>query len=144
MPANPPENMLRITPYLYYRDVAGALDWLSRAYGFEERMRMPGPDGGIIHAEMELADAAIMLGCPSDDFRNPTQLGQVTQSLYVYVDDVDDHFRRAKESGAKIFEEPADQFYGDRRYASEDPEGHHWFFATHMREVAPEDMKPPT
>ena len=55
-PANPPENMTRITPYLYYEDVGRALEWLARAFGFRERMRMPGPDGGIAHAEMELAD----------------------------------------------------------------------------------------
>ena len=60
----------------------------------------------------------------------------------MYVDDVDAHFKRAKAAGATILEEPADQFYGDRRYGVEDPEGHQWFFATHVRDVAPEDMKP--
>ena len=144
MPLNPPENMPRITPYLYYEDVAGALDWLARAFGFSERTRMPGPDGSIMHAEMECADGVIMTGCPSADYRNPSNLGQATQGLYVFVDDVDKHFRHAKESGAKIINEPEDQFYGDRRYTTEDPEGHQWFFATHMRDVAPEDMTPPS
>lgn len=143
MPANPPENMPRITPYLYYKDVSGALEWLARAFGFQERMRMPGPDGKIMHAEMEYADGVIMLGCPGPDYRNPAQLGKATHSLYVFVDDVDKHYRQAKESGAKILEEPQDQFYGDRRYGTEDPEGHQWFFAQHVRDVAPEDMKPP-
>jgi PhnB protein len=123
--------------------VAGALAWLSKAFGFKERMRMPGPDGGIVHAEMEFADGVIMLGCPAPDYRNPAKLGQVTQSLYVFVEDVDKHFRQAKESGAKILDEPADQFYGDRRYGTVDPEGHQWYFAQHVRDVAPEDMKPP-
>jgi uncharacterized glyoxalase superfamily protein PhnB len=135
--------MPRISPYLYYRDVAGALAWLSKAFGFKERMRMPGPDGGIVHAEMEFADGVIMLGCPAPDYRNPAKLGQVTQSLYVFVEDVDKHFRQAKESGATILDEPADQFYGDRRYGAVDPEGHQWYFAQHVRDVAPEDMKPP-
>ena len=144
MPANPPENMSRITPYLYYQDVAGALDWLARAFGFTERMRMPSPDGNVMHAEMESADGVIMMGCPSADYRNPSTLGQVTQGLYVFVDDVDKHFQHAKESGATIINEPEDQFYGDRRYTAEDPEGHQWFFATHVRDVAPEDMTPPT
>jgi uncharacterized glyoxalase superfamily protein PhnB len=143
MPSNPPDNMPRISPYLYYRDVAAALDWLARAFGLAERMRMPGPGGAIAHAEMELADGVVMLGCPSPDYRNPKQLGQSTQSLYVFVDDVDKHFRRAKEAGAKILDEPADQFYGDRRYGAEDLEGHVWYFAQHVRDVAPEDMKPP-
>ena len=142
MPANPPENMPRISPYLYYEDVAGALDWLVRVFGLRERVRMPGPGGAIMHAELELADGVVMLGRPGPEYRSPKRLGQVTHSLYVYVDDVDKHFRRAKESGAKILEEPKDQFYGDRRYGAEDLEGHHWFFAQHVRDVAPEDMHP--
>ena len=68
-------------------------------------------------------------------------MGQVTQHLYVYVDGVDAHFERAKKAGAKIVEEPKDQFYGDRRYGAEDLEGHCWFFAEHVRDVSPEEMK---
>ena len=141
MPKNPPESTPRVTPYLYYQDVAGALRFLSDAFGFRERLRMPGPDGAIAHAEMTLGDGLVMMGCPSKDYRNPKRLGATTQSLYVYVDDVDAHFARAKKAGAKIIDEPEDQFYGDRRYGAEDPEGHHWFFATHVRDVSPEDMK---
>lgn len=143
MPANPPDDTPRISPYLYYEDVAGALDWLARAFGLRERTRMEGPDGGIRHAEMECADGLVMLGCPGPDYRSPKRLGGVTQSLYVYVDDVDKHFRQARECGAVILEQPADQFYGDRRYGAQDPEGHHWFFAQHVRDVAHEDMQPP-
>jgi uncharacterized glyoxalase superfamily protein PhnB len=136
--------MPRITPYLYYENVAAALSWLGKAFGFHERMRMPGPEGNIMHAEMELADGVIMMGRPGPDYRNPKRVGGVTQSLYVYVDDVDKHFIRAREAGAKILAEPADQFYGDRRYGAEDLEGHHWYFAQHVRDIAPEDMKPPS
>ncbi|HEY8156530.1 MAG TPA: VOC family protein [Myxococcota bacterium] len=143
MPANPPENMPRITAYLYYEDVASALAWLAQAFGFRERLRMPGPDGVISHAEMELEDGVIMLGLPGAEYRNPKRLGSVTQSLYVYVDDVDKHFERAKRTGATILAEPSDQFYGDRRYGAVDPEGHQWYFAQHIRDVAPEDLKPP-
>jgi len=143
MPANPPENMPRITPYLFYEDVARALGWLTEAFGFRERLRMPGPDGIIGHAEMELADGVIMLGRPGPDYRNPKRLGGVTQNVYVYVDDVDKHFERARRAGAAILAEPEDQFYGDRRYGALDPEGHQWYFAQHVRDVAPEDMKPP-
>jgi uncharacterized glyoxalase superfamily protein PhnB len=142
MPASPPENMPRISPYLLYEDVEAALAWLATSFGLKERMRMPGPDGKIVHAEMELAEGLVMMGCPGPEYRNPKRLGQVTQNLYVFVDDVDKHFQHAKASGAKILEEPAEQFYGDRRYGAEDPEGHQWFFATHVRDVAPEDMKP--
>jgi len=143
MPANPPENMPRITPYLLYEDVASALEWLARAFGLRERMRLPGPDGKVSHAEMELADGVVMMGCPGADYRNPRRTGHVTQELYVYVDDVDKHFERANGAGATILEEPRDQFYGDRRYRAADPEGHHWCFAQHVRDVAPEDLKAP-
>ncbi|HVH04671.1 MAG TPA: VOC family protein [Myxococcota bacterium] len=141
MPQNPPQGYPRIAPYLYYRDVAAALTWLSRAYGFKEKVRMPGPDGGIMHAEMELQDGIVMMGCPSPNYRNPKTLGEKTQSLYVYVDEVDKHYQQAKEAGAKIVEEPKDQFYGDRRYAAEDPEGHLWYFAQHVRDPSPEEMQ---
>ena len=144
MPKNPPENTPRVTPYLYYQDVAAALGFLTDAFGFREKLRMPGPDGKIAHAEMTLGDGLVMMGCPGADYRNPKRLGQTTQSLYVYVDDVDAHCAHAKTAGAKIINEPEDQFYGDRRYGAEDPEGHEWFFATHVRDVAPEDLKAPS
>ncbi len=143
MPKNPPENMPRITPYLYYEDVATALDWLTSAVGFSERLRRPGPDGKITQAEFELADSVIMMGSPGPDYQNPKTSGHVSQLVYVYVDDVDSHFDRAKGAGATILAEPEDLFYGDRRYWAEDMEGHHWNFAQHVRDVAPEDMKPP-
>jgi len=140
MPKNPPENMPRITAYLHYHDVPAALDWLTKTFGFKERMRMKGPDGVVSHAEIEMADGVVMMGRPDGEYRNPKELGHVTQSLYVYVDRVDEHFEQAKRSGAKIIREPADQFYGDRNYGAEDPEGHQWYFATHVKDVALEDM----
>ncbi|HXU35824.1 MAG TPA: VOC family protein [Blastocatellia bacterium] len=141
MATNQPENAQRITIYLYYEDVAGALDWLSRAFGFHEQNRMSGPDGSVAHAGMTLGDAVIMMGDPGPDYQNPKRLGHVTQSLYVIVDDVDKHYEQAKQAGAKIIEEPKDQFYGDRRYGAEDIEGHHWYFAQHLSGGAPEEMK---
>jgi PhnB protein len=122
--------MPRVTPYLFYEDVAGALTWLGEAFGFRERMRMPGPDGRIRHAEMDVAtDGVILMGCPGPEYRSPKRLGARTQTLYVKVDDLDTHCARARAAAAVIIEEPADQDYGDRRYAAEDPEGHRWYFA---------------
>jgi PhnB protein len=141
MPLNPPKNTPRITPYLLYEDVASAIGWLTRAFGFQESMRLPGPDGKIAHAEIRLADGLIMMGCPGPEYQNPKRSGHVTQNLYVYVDDVDAHFERAREASAQILEEPTNQFYGDRRYAAVDPEGHCWYFAQHVRDVSPEDMQ---
>ncbi len=139
---NPPDNMPRISPYLLYEDVAGALDWLARAFGFHERLRLPGPEGKVVHAEMELADGVIMMGNPGADFHNPKRLGRVTQYLYVYVDDVDRHCEQARQAGAAILAAPEDQFYGDRRYEVADLEGHRWHFAQHIRDVVPEEMSP--
>jgi PhnB protein len=141
MPLNPPENKPRITPYLFYENVSDAIEWLTKAFGFVERLRVPGPDAGIFHAEIRLGDGAVMLGCPGPEYQNPKRLGHVTQNLYVHVDDVDSHFERARNAGAQILEEPKDQTYGDRRYGAVDPEGHCWYFAQHVREVTPKDMK---
>ena len=145
MPQNPPEGTPRLQPYLFYDDVDRALDWLGQAFGFQKRMVMPGPEGKILHAEMQLADAVIMMGAASEErgMKSPAGLGAVNQSLYVYVDDVDAHCEKARAAGAKIVSEPEDMFWGDRMYYAQDCEGHHWNFATHVKDVAPEDMKPP-
>ena len=132
--------MQRITPYLLYEDVAGALNWLAKAFGFREYgTRVSGPDGQVTHAAMELEGSIIMLGWPGPEYQNPQRLGQVTQSLYVRVEDVDKHFERARAAGAMILQEPEEMFYGDRRYGAVDPEGHHWYFAQEVREVSAEE-----
>lgn len=117
---------MSITPYLLYEDVAGALKWLAKAFGFRKYgVQMSGPDGQINHAGMKLGDDLIMMGYPGPKYKNPKRLGQATQNLYVNVDDVDKHFERAKKAGATILAEPEDH----RRYGAADPEGHHWYFA---------------
>jgi PhnB protein len=138
---NPPEGYPRITPYLLYRDVAGALDFLTRAFGFRETVRMPGPGGAIMHAEVELGGGVVMMGNPGPDYQNPKQHGHRSQIVHVYVDEVDRHFEHAKASGAVILSAPEDKFYGDRTYVAEDPEGHQWNFAEHVRDVSPEEMR---
>jgi PhnB protein len=129
--------MQAIVPYLLYKDCDAALDWLGRAFGFEEVLRYTGAEGYVNHAEMKLGDARIFMGDPGEDYRNPRELGSETVGLYVYVDDVNAHFERAQAAGAEIREEPADQEYGERRYTARDPEGHLWFFATVVRDLAP-------
>jgi uncharacterized glyoxalase superfamily protein PhnB len=132
----------RIAPYLLYEDVDAALEWLARSFGFSQRLRIPGPDGRTTHAEMSLADGVVMMGHPGPDYENPARHGHVCQLVYVYVDDVDAHFERAKAVGATILSEPEDKPYGDRIYSAEDLEGQRWFFAQHVRDVAPEDLTP--
>jgi uncharacterized glyoxalase superfamily protein PhnB len=137
MPENPSP---AITPYLLYEDVDAAVDFLVRAFGFTEVLRIRNPEGRSTHAEVELGGASVFLGAPGGDYRSPKKLGAVTSSTHVYVDDVDAHFERARTAGAEIRAEPADQEYGDRRYFAEDPEGQQWFFATRVRDVSPDDL----
>lgn len=129
----------RIAPYLLYADVDGALHWLSRAFGFRERLRFADDDGTVTHAEMELDGGLIMLGDPGPDYKSPKDLDQVTHLVHVYVDEIDAHFARAKEAGAEIVSEPTDQPYGDRRYDAKDVEGHLWSFAQRVRDVPAEE-----
>jgi PhnB protein len=125
---------MSITPYLLYEDVAGALKFLAQAFGFRKYgEQMSGPDGKLNHAAMKLGDDVIMMGYPGPKYKNPKRLGHATQSLYINVDDVDQHFERARKAGATILEEPQNTFYGHRRYGAEDPEGHQWYFAQEIK-----------
>lgn len=128
-----------VTPYLLYTDLGAALEWLSAAFGFRERLRAVDDDGTVTHAEMTVGpDGVIMLGHPGPDYHNPAALNGVTVIVHIYVDDVDAHFAQAHQHGAVIVQEPTDEPYGDRRYDALDPEGHVWSFATAQRNVAPE------
>ena len=145
MVQNPPPGYQRVIPYLAYDDAAAALAFLTTAFGFEERIRMPGPDGTVMHAEVGYQDNVVMLASAFEEMgsRSPKTLGATHTTVLCYVDDVDAHYERAKAGVATILSEPEDKFYGDRMYGAEDPGGHRWYFATHVKDVAPEDMKPP-
>src|SRR5712672_3734625 len=125
---------MAITPYLLYEDVGGALKFLAKAFGFRKfGTQMVGPDCKINYAAVKLGDDTVMMGRPGAGYRNPKRLGQATQSLYVNVKNVDQHFERARKTGAVILQEPTDTAYGHRRYGAEDPEGHQWYFAQEVR-----------
>jgi uncharacterized glyoxalase superfamily protein PhnB len=125
---------MSITPYLLYEDVGGALNFLEKAFGFRKYgEQMSGPDGKLNHAAMKLGEDVVMMGYPGPKYKNPKQVGHATQSLYINVDDVDQHFERARKAGAKILEEPQNTVYGHRRYGAEDPEGHQWYFAQEIK-----------
>ena len=146
MVGNPPADMPRLTPHLFYDDVAAALDWLVKAFGFEVRLRMTDKNGGVVHGELELADSLIMLGLTAENeaWESPRTFdGRVSQRLYIFVDDIDAHYARALSAGAKIIREPADQFWGDRVYECIDPEGHRWKFAQHLWDVDNRNLQRP-
>ena len=119
-----------IIPYLFYRDVGAALDWLARAFGFTEAMRVSTPRGGV-HGEMIFDGRRIMMGQGAAELKmlSVSQTQAATQGVFIYLDDVDAHYRRAKAAGAEIDRPLEDLPYG-RSYTARDPEGHPWFFTT--------------
>lgn len=119
----------RIVPYLAYADAPAAIEFLCRAFGFEERFRLPMPDGRIGHAEIARDGQVIMLASASQEmgFVSPKGLPGVHAQIHYRVDDVDGHYDRAKSSGATIASAPQEQ-HGQRMYRAIDPEGHRWIF----------------
>jgi PhnB protein len=142
MTAPVPEGYPRVMPYLIIDGASEAIDFYTGALGFTERMRMPGPDGLIGHAELQLGDAVIMLADENPDMgaRSPRSIGGSPVTIHTYVDDVDAVFARAVEAGATSLRDVEDQFYGDRSGQLEDPFGHRWNLATHVEDVSPEEM----
>jgi PhnB protein len=137
-----PDGYHTVTPALTVKNGAEAIEFYKRALGAKELMRIPGPDGHLVHAEIEVGDSKIMLADESPEMgcRAPATVGSVTSSLYLYVEDVDKAFRRAVEAGAKPLMPPADMFWGDRFGQVEDPSGHRWGLATHKEDPPPEEM----
>src|SRR5712664_3593908 len=123
-----------IVPILIYEDVGQAIDWLCRAFGFTERLRAE-RDGVIGHAQLTVAEGAIMLGRQGGPYRAP-QGKDVTAYVLVHVDDVDAHCERARRSGAEIVSPPADMPFGERSYTARDHAGHWWTFSQHIADVA--------
>ncbi|MGH2749213.1 MAG: VOC family protein [Actinomycetota bacterium] len=143
MAINPiPEGYPRVSPYLYVNGGNEALDFYTKVFGAAERARMPGPDGKIMHAELEVGDSIIMLSDEFEQFgnRSPRSIGGTPVLISVYVEDVDETFNRAVEMGAKSIQPVQDQFYGDRSGQFEDPFGHRWSVASHIEDVSPEEM----
>lgn len=126
-----------IVPILIYTDVGEAIEWLCRAFGFTERLRAE-RDGLIGHAQLSVAEGAIMLGRYGGPFR-PPQANEVSQYVHVTVENVDRHFEHAKRCGARIVQPPTDMPFGERQYTAEDHAGHWWTFSQHVADVAPEE-----
>ncbi len=137
MSYNPAAGFPRIMPSLRYEDVSAALVWLGRAFGFTEHLRWTDEGGIIRHAEMRLVNAVIELSAAPEGYRNPKSLGEVCQTLVVFVDDVDNHYQKAQAAGANIITTPEDKPWGLRQYTVDDLEGHRWEFSQHLRDVPP-------
>jgi uncharacterized glyoxalase superfamily protein PhnB len=126
-----------IVPILIYPDVGVAIAWLCRAFGFTERLRAD-RDGVVSHAQLSVAEGALMLGRQGGPFQAPRG-DEVSQYVHVTVQDVDSHFERARDAGATILEELTDMPFGERQYTVKDPAGHRWTFSQHVADIAPEE-----
>jgi uncharacterized glyoxalase superfamily protein PhnB len=126
-----------VVPVLVYEDVGKAIEWLCGAFGFKERLRAAGQGGSVTHAQLAVGEGALMLGRQGAEFR-PPRPNEVSQYVVVHVENVDEHFERARQKGARVLKSPADMPFGERQYTVEDPGGHRWTFSQSIADVAPE------
>lgn len=138
-----PDGYHTITPMCCYKDTRKAIDFYKKAFGAEERFVMPGPNGkGIVHAEIKIGDSFFMLGdentprCKSAESYGGSPIG-----FYLYVKDADAAFKKAIEAGAKSEMAVEDTFWGDRMGTVKDPFGYSWSFATHIKDLTPQEIQ---
>ena len=138
-----PDGYHSVTPYLIPHDATAALEFYKKALGAVELMRFPAPGGKIGHAEIKIGDSPVMLADenPEMNARSARTIGGSPISLMVYVKDVDALVAQAVAAGAQLVRPVANQFYGDRTGGIDDPFGFHWYIATHVEDVSPDELK---
>jgi PhnB protein len=130
-----PEGYHSVTPYLTVQGAAKLIDFLKAAFGAQEIVRMPHPDGTIGHTEMRIGDSVVMLSEARDHCK------AMPTTLYLYLDDVDAAYARALAAGATPVAEPEDKFYGDRSGGVQDMCGNFWWVATHVEDLSEDELK---
>ena len=137
-----PDGMHSVTPHLVCAGAADAIEFYKKAFNAVELVRLPGPQGRIMHASLRIGDSAVMLvdEMPEWGALGPKSLKGSPVTIHLYVEDVDAFVKRAVAAGAKITMPLEDMFWGDRYCKLEDPFGHHWSAATHKRDVTPAEM----
>jgi PhnB protein len=140
-----PEGYSTVIPYISIKNASDAIAYYKKAFGAEELLRMPMPDGKVGHAELKIGDSVLMLADEMDHpdaiSKSPSTLGGVTSGLCLYVTDCDTFFNRAVAAGGKVRRPLTNQFYGDRSGTVEDPFGQVWTISTHVEDVAPDEME---
>lgn len=138
-----PEGMHSLTPYLVCANAPEAIAFYKEAFGATELFRMPGPNGRIAHAQIMIGNSAVMLTeeAPEHNCLGPKALKGTPVSLYFYVENADKAFEQAVAAGATVKMPIADMFWGDRWALVEDPFGHQWHIASHVRDATPEEMQ---
>ena len=128
-----PDGYHTITPFLNVKGTAELIDFLKAALGAEEVMRMPGPGGVVMHAEVSIGNSRLMLS-------EAMQTAPSSSSFYLYVNDVDALYKRAVSAGAASQSPPTDQFWGDRMATVNDSFGNTWSIATHKEDPSPDEI----
>ena len=136
-----PEGYTTVTPSITLRDGTKAIEFYKKALGAQERAIARGPDGKIMHAEIQIGNSIVMLNEEVMGSRSAETIGGSPVSFYLYVEDVDSAFQRAIGAGGKSTMPVSDMFWGDRMGNFTDPFGLNWTLATHVKDVTPEEMK---
>jgi len=138
-----PDGMHALTPHLICADAAAAIDFYKAAFGAIELVRLPGPQGKLMHGSVRIGDSTLMLvdEAPEWNMLGPKSLKGSPVTIHLYVTDVDATVAQAVAAGAKITMPIADMFWGDRYGTLEDPFGHRWSVATHTRDTTHEEMQ---
>ena len=138
-----PDGFRTVTPHLVCAGAADAIAFYKKAFGATEQLRVPGPDGRLLHAAITIGDSVVML---TDEFPDMCALGPKARggssvTIHLFVDDADAWFARATKAGAAVKMPLADMFWGDRYGVLEDPFGHSWSIATHQRDLTPAQLQ---
>ena len=138
-----PDGMHSVTPHLICAGAADAIEFYKKAFNAVDLGRLAGPQGKLMHAAIRIGDSTVMLvdEMPEWGALGPKSLKGSPVTIHLFVEDVDSFVARAVAAGAKITMPLDDMFWGDRYCKVEDPFGHHWSIATHIREVSPEEMQ---
>ncbi|MDR4495525.1 MAG: VOC family protein [Nitrospirales bacterium] len=138
-----PDGMHTVTPHLICAGAEDAIEFYKKAFNAVELARLPDPQGKIIHAHIRIGDSAVMLVDEFPDWGGfgPKTLKGSPVTLHLYVEDVDAFVAQAVNAGAKVTMPLEDTFWGDRYGKLEDPFGHHWSVATHIRDISPEEIR---
>lgn len=137
-----PKGYTAVTAHLVCKGAGEAMDFYAKAFGAKDKGRMTGPNGVVVHGEMRIGDAVIMLGeeMPDMGSLSPLAIGGSPVTLMLYVKDVDAAFARATSAGCTTLMPPANMFWGDRYCRVADPFGHQWAIATHIEDLSMKEM----
>jgi|GEM_PF-41519 len=136
-----PADFGTLTPQVAVDDVGAAMEFYVKAFGGKEMMRLPGPDGGLMHGEVMVGNSMIMIDKTNEGVKSPPKVGGTNVTLYMFVANADETFKAAIDAGGKELMAPEDMFWGDRYGELEDPSGHRWAIATHIEEISAEQMQ---